>query len=206
MLQSVHPLQPLGPAYRYTVSLEPYPHRWIFALDWPSRSDLPGGTLSGDYTLMQRDPVTHPIDVAASSYTRVESREPLGTFLRGLDTQLPAKQNPRTLELARTLRSTHPDDAGYVQAVLNMFAQQAFFYTLTPPKLSDISVRHETRILRTLRLGIRDADARGGHTGACRDRLPRRDVQSIRGLLDPAAKRRACLGRDLDRGTRVAAG
>src|SRR5271170_5372096 len=31
----VPPLQPQGPSYRYTVSMEPHEHRWVFALDWP---------------------------------------------------------------------------------------------------------------------------------------------------------------------------
>jgi transglutaminase-like putative cysteine protease len=137
--QRAPPLQPQGPAYRYTVSLEPHPHRWIYALDWPSHWDLPGGILTGDYTLVQRDPVSRPIDVVATSYTRVLSAEPLGKPLRESDTRRPTG-NPRTLQLAQTLRSTHPDDADYVQAVLSMFTQQAFYYTLTPPKLADNSV------------------------------------------------------------------
>jgi transglutaminase-like putative cysteine protease len=119
--------------------LEPHPHRWIYALDWPSHWDLPGGILTGDYTLVQRDPVSRPIDVVATSYTRVLSAEPLGKPLRESDTRRPTG-NPRTLQLAQTLRSTHPDDADYVQAVLSMFTQQAFYYTLTPPKLADNSV------------------------------------------------------------------
>ena len=55
-------------------------------------------------------------------------------------TLLPAKRNPRTARLAQTLRGAHPDDAGYVQAVLDMFTQQPFYYTLSPPKLPDDSV------------------------------------------------------------------
>jgi transglutaminase-like putative cysteine protease len=137
--RSAPPLQPQGPAYRYTVSLEPHQHRWIFALDWPSHWDLPGGELTSDYTLVQADPVSRPIDVVATSYTRVQSSEPLDNQLRRRDT-IPPSRNPRTVQLARTLRSAHPDDGDYVQAVLSMFAQQPFYYTLTPPKLGNNSV------------------------------------------------------------------
>ena len=60
--------------------------------------------------------------------------------MRRHDTQLPPERNPRTLELSRQLRGAHPDDAGYVAAVLDMFRRQNFFYTLTPPELGQDSV------------------------------------------------------------------
>ncbi len=134
------PLQPLGPAYRYTVSLEPHPHNWIFSLDWPARSDFPGSVLTSDHTLVQSGPVSRPIDVDATSYTRVQSLEPLSDALRRRDTRLPANRNPRSVQLARAMRSAHPDDMDYVRAVLAMFTQQPFYYTLTPPTLGKDSV------------------------------------------------------------------
>jgi transglutaminase-like putative cysteine protease len=140
MLRKPPPLQPQGPAYRYTVSLEANEHNWIFALDWPSQWNLPGGILTGDYTLVRREPVSRPIDVDATSYTRVQSLEPLSDGLRRRDTKIPANRNPRTAQFAQTLRSAHPDDLEYVRAVLAMFTQQPFYYTLTPPKLADNSV------------------------------------------------------------------
>jgi hypothetical protein len=57
----------------------------------------------------------------------VRAALPLSAGMRWRDTQLPADRNPRTLELAQQLRSAHPDDMGYVQAVLDLFAQQEFF-------------------------------------------------------------------------------
>jgi hypothetical protein len=44
------------------------------------------------------------------------------------------------VQLAQTLRDSHPDDMDYVRAVLELFTQQPFYYTLTPPKLADNSV------------------------------------------------------------------
>ncbi len=132
-------LQPRGPAYRYTVSMEPHRHNWIFALDWPASWNLPGGTLTGDYTLVQREPLARPIEVAATSYTQVQASAPLSTVLRRRDSA-PPQRNPRTVQLAQTLRAAHPDDLEYVRAVLAMFTQQPFYYTLTPPKLAGDSV------------------------------------------------------------------
>jgi transglutaminase-like putative cysteine protease len=133
-------LQLQGPAYRYTLSLEPHQHNWIFALDWPSHWDLPRGALTGDYTLVQPDPVSRPVDVMATSYTHVQSSEPLSNLSRRRDTRLPPNRNPRTVRLAQTLRGEHPDEMDYVRAVLDMFTRQQFYYTLTPPKLADDSV------------------------------------------------------------------
>ena len=139
-LKAAPALQLQGPAYRYTLSLEPHQHNWIFALDWPSHWDLPRGALTGDYTLVQPDPVSRPIDVEATSYTRVQSSEPLSILSRRRDTKLPSNRNPRTMQLAQSLRGVHPDDMDYVRAVLELFTQQPFYYTLTPPKLADNSV------------------------------------------------------------------
>jgi transglutaminase-like putative cysteine protease len=139
-LNAAPALQLQGPAYQYTLSLEPHQHNWIFALDWPSHWDLPRGALTGDYTLVQPDPVSRPIDVEATSYTRVQSSEPLSILSRRRDTKLPSNRNPRTVQLAQSLRGAHPDDMDYVRAVLELFTQQPFYYTLTPPKLADNSV------------------------------------------------------------------
>jgi transglutaminase-like putative cysteine protease len=133
-------LQLQGPAYRYRLSLEPHQHNWIFALDWPSHWDLPHGALTSDYTLVQPDPVSHPIDVEATSYTQVQSSEPMSNLSRRRDTRLPPNRNPRTVRLAQSLRGEHADEMDYVRAVLDMFTRQEFYYTLTPPKLAGDSV------------------------------------------------------------------
>ncbi len=125
----------LGPAYRYTVSLEPSQHNWIFVLDWPARWDAERAYLTSDSMLMEPNPLAQPMDVAVTSYSHVQAAQPLGPGMRRRDTRLPAGRNPRAQRLAEELRSAHPDDVGYVDAVLKMFHTEAFFYTLTPPRL-----------------------------------------------------------------------
>ena len=138
--QGAPALKPLGPSYKYTVMMEPHQHRWIFMLDWPSSWNLPRAELSSDYTLMQYEPLSRPVDVVGASYTLVEATAPLNARTRSRDLRLPGDRNPRTKALAQELRSSHADDMEFIQAVLAMFTQQPFFYTLTPPKLSDDSV------------------------------------------------------------------
>jgi protein-glutamine gamma-glutamyltransferase len=133
-------LQTEGPAYKYTINLEPHQHTWVFTLDWPAEWDLPRAALTGDYTLVEAYPVSRAIDVVATSYTHVRSLLPLGRDARFRDTQLPADRNPRARELSAQLRAAHPDDMDLARAVLEMFSKQAFYYTLTPPPLGADSV------------------------------------------------------------------
>ncbi|HTV97878.1 MAG TPA: DUF3488 and transglutaminase-like domain-containing protein [Steroidobacteraceae bacterium] len=131
------PLEPSGPEYAYTLSLEPHPFNWLFALDWPHRWSVPEAHLTGDYTLVQPEPVSRPIDVTLRSSTRVQSLEPLSTAARRRDTALPPGRNPRTLALSAELRRAHPKDLQLIAAVLDLFRNEQFFYTLEPPPLGE---------------------------------------------------------------------
>jgi protein-glutamine gamma-glutamyltransferase len=129
-----------GPAYRYIVSLEPHQHAWVFTLDWLQESNLPRALLTADHTLVTPFAVSRPIDVTATSYPHANFLDPLPERLRRRELYLPQDANPRTRQLSLNLRAGHPNDMEFVGAVLQMFAQQPYYYTLTPPKLSDDSV------------------------------------------------------------------
>jgi transglutaminase-like putative cysteine protease len=124
-----------GPAYHYTVSLEPNQHNWIFVLDWPSESNAARGFLTSDYMLVQPSPILQPLDVTATSYAHAPAADPLSATMRARDTHLLAGRNPRSVRLAHEMRDAHPEALDYVHAVLQMFREQPFFYTLTPPLL-----------------------------------------------------------------------
>jgi len=128
---------PMGPAYAYTLSLEPHAFNWLFALDWPDRWSAPDARLNSDDTLVGGAPVSRPIDLTARSHTHVVRAEALSAMARRRDTRLPSDRNPRAGAFSAELRRSHPDDLGYVQAVLDLFHREAFFYTLSPPPLGD---------------------------------------------------------------------
>ena len=134
------PLLFQGARYRYTVSLEPHRHNWIFVLDWPSQWDAARAFLTGDYMLVQPAAIAEPLDVVATSYSQVQAAQPLSLGMRRRDTRLPPGRNPRSIRLAQDLRAAHADEMDYVHAVLAMFREQPFFYTLTPPRLGLDSV------------------------------------------------------------------
>ena len=129
-----------GPAYRYTVSLEPNQHNWIFVLDLPSEWNAARGFLTDDYMLVQPAPVSQPLDVIATSYTHARSAEPLNPGVRRRDVRLPPGRNPRSVQLARDLHAAHPEPLDYVHAVLDLFRRDPFYYTLTPPLLGKDAV------------------------------------------------------------------
>ena len=133
------PLNLLGPAYRYTVSMEPHQHHWLFVLDWPAPWNDARATVTSDYMLVQSEPVNQPLDIVATSYSHAEAAVPLSAALRQRDLERPV-HNPRSVHLAQDLRAGHPGDLDYVHAVLDMFRRQPFYYTLTPPRLGADSV------------------------------------------------------------------
>jgi hypothetical protein len=57
--------------------------------------------------------------------------------LRRKGLQLPEEGNPRSRALARDLVERHGDPQSIAQAMLTMFREQPFVYTLDPPKLAD---------------------------------------------------------------------
>jgi transglutaminase-like putative cysteine protease len=136
-----------GTSVRYTVTLEPNDHPWLFALDFPST--LPeidadagargsAGGLAGysrEQQLITRGPVAQTLrytltSLLADNYPVASARE----------AQLNARGppgNPRTVDFARRMRERYPDDRRFVSAVLQWFHEEPFFYTLAPPLLEE---------------------------------------------------------------------
>jgi transglutaminase-like putative cysteine protease len=134
------PVDYFGRPVDYTVTLEPTGQRMLFALDmveqWPARI----ADQSWDYQLRTPNPVHALIQYSARSYPRYQAGTRLSAALRNLHLQLPPARNPRTRELALRMRAAAGNDRDYFRSVLQMFRDQAFYYTLTPPGLERDSV------------------------------------------------------------------
>ena len=124
----------------YTVTLEPTGQQMLFALDMVDRWTGGLAEQSWDYSLRTRKPVNAVLRYDARSYTQYGAGRTLSPALKNLSLQLPPGRNPRTAELARSLRNAAGSDTAYVQAVLDLFRRQEFYYTLTPPGLARDSV------------------------------------------------------------------
>ena len=129
-----------GAVYEYTINLEPHAHNWVYALDRPVKFDLPRGAVNSDFTLQQPFPVDTPIDVVIISRAGTVKEAELDRVSAARDLQGQRSRNPRTQRLAQELLAAHSDPWDRVMAVLRMFAQQNFYYTLTPPPLGENSV------------------------------------------------------------------
>lgn len=131
---------PLGPAYRYRVTLEPSARHWWLALDTIAASPRASVRLTPDHVLFGDRALAAPVTYSAVSYTRVRDDDPLATRVRRRDTRFPADRNRRTLALARRLRAEAGTDAAFVSAALRLFRTGGFRYTLTPARLGRDSV------------------------------------------------------------------
>jgi transglutaminase-like putative cysteine protease len=129
-----------GPPVDYTVTLEPTGQRMLFALDMVDRWTPGLAGQSWDFSLRTRRPVNAVLRYDARSYPQYRAGESLTQGLRNLSVQLPPGRNPRSVELAQRLRGESGSDAAYIQAVLDLFRKEDFYYTLTPPGLARDSV------------------------------------------------------------------
>ena len=136
-----------GPPTRYTVTLEPNDHPWLFALDFPSA--LPeidpdagvrgnAGGLAGysrEQQLITRAPVSQPLRYTVQS--RLVDRYPVASAREAQTNARPPAGNPRTVDFARAMRERYPGERQFIGAVLQWFHTEPFFYTLAPPLLDD---------------------------------------------------------------------
>lgn len=138
-----HPRQPvqyLGDPVRYHIALQPTQRRYWFALDLPERSPSPRVTLTYDFQLIASDPVTDGVSYEAVSYTHTRGIGALSTSARREDTLLPGSANPRSRELALSLRAAAASDADFVAATLDYLARGGFVYSLEPQPLGQNTV------------------------------------------------------------------
>ena len=209
-------------AVTYTVTLEPHKRDWLFALEAPGQLPtlaLHQARLMPDMQLLAGDLITSRVRYDMTSYTSyrldanldaaataglagaAERLQPThGAIRTGLARPGPARRGERALRARRPARQC---GAGTLPAGwLRLHAGAAGARTQLDRRLP---VRHATRILRALRIGLRVPDARTGRSGACRHRLPGRRTESGRRLHDGAAVRRPCMDRSLAPGSGLGA-
>jgi transglutaminase-like putative cysteine protease len=129
-----------GEPYRYRITLEPHQRPWVFSLEMVT--SWPASTMrTADLQLVtRRGAISTLTSFDLESSPSYSVREPLPTAMRKAALRLPEGRNPRTQELARKLRAAAGSDAAFVQAVLKLFRDEEYFYTLEPPRLERDSV------------------------------------------------------------------
>ncbi|NEX60600.1 transglutaminase TgpA family protein [Noviherbaspirillum galbum] len=129
-----------GRETRYEVTLEPHGKPWLFALDLPRMLPyLPGNPsiATPELQLLASRPINERVRYEIGSHTNYTLQADESLRMQAMWLQLPARTNPRAQELARTLREQHATPSARINAVLAMFREQGFRYTLEPPPLGN---------------------------------------------------------------------
>lgn len=131
-------LQVAGEPVRYEVTLEATNRPWLMVLDAaPSPPEVPGfeTAMTSELMWLVNRPVTDLLRYKAASYTQFRHGPRSAAALPPEYLQLPPDLNPRTLELARRMRSD-PRLAGnataLVQAAMDRLRTGGYRYTLDP--------------------------------------------------------------------------
>jgi len=127
------------PGIGYTVTLEPNGEHWLLALDIPSRL-VKGSLLTRDFQLISRKEINDLFRYRMQSRLNYRIGTGESEDYLALTRQYPEQINPRTLALGKSLARRHDSSEGIIDAVLQMFREQQFFYTLKPPALGQNSV------------------------------------------------------------------
>lgn len=129
-----------GTAVGYDIVLEPTQQSWVYALQL---ADFDAANIAQDryYTLHTDKPVTQRFGYQMRSYLDHATDLELAGILRARALQLPQDDgNPDSQRLAARLHAQASSDLDYANRVMAYFAEQPFFYTLTPPTLGEASI------------------------------------------------------------------
>ncbi|MEZ5491857.1 MAG: DUF3488 and transglutaminase-like domain-containing protein [Gammaproteobacteria bacterium] len=122
-----------GTPVSYNVIMEPSQQRWIFGLHLAEPLS-PQITRGRNFELLNRTPINQRLSYNLRSYRNNQTDLLLLNSIRRRSLALPEGGNPRSRELAQSLRANAATDRDYAFAVMALFQQQ-FSYTLSPPLL-----------------------------------------------------------------------
>ncbi len=127
-----------APPLIYTVTLEPSPHRRLFAIDIPAQVPE-GATLSADLQLLTTRPIQQRTRYQLGSYTQYHIS---GAGPRELQRalQLPPGKHPGAVALARSWRAAGLSPRAIIERVLRLLREEDFTYTLSPQSTRGDSV------------------------------------------------------------------
>ena len=129
-----------GDPVRYTVTMEPTRQHWVFALDIPYTWSLERTTMGSQHQLARIHPIDQRIVYDAVSYTEYQSDIEKADIFPQRSLHLPEGSNPRTQELATDMYAAAGSKSAFVEAVLQKFHQEDYYYTLEPPVLGNNAV------------------------------------------------------------------
>ena len=136
-----------GPAYAYTVTLEPHRRKWLFALDLPTAFPW-DVTETAEYLLLTKDNVADRRQFKLTSQTEFRTGA-LDEAERRKGLQLPGEPEARALGLIEAWRAESAAPEALARRALRYFREEAFYYTLHPPLMESHPI--ETFLFETRR-------------------------------------------------------
>ena len=116
-------LEPRGPAFHYSATIEANTHNTVIALEMTSLPAPAGVTYTDDYQLLSHRPLTQAQSYELTAYPLALRHEQLTTAERNADLALPLNRNPRARDAGGTIaggnrrrRSLHRRGAELLQA------------------------------------------------------------------------------------------
>ena len=128
-------IQHFGEPISYEVTLEPTRQQWVFAMDMPSQWSIRQTFMGRQHQLARVTPIEQRIAYGATSYSEYLVQADMSPGLRNWYTELPDGGNQQTTRLVEEMRAEVESDPDFVNAVLDRFNEQEYFYTLQPPAL-----------------------------------------------------------------------
>ncbi len=123
-----------GATLNYTVIAERSSQHWLFALDRATSSTRAVKNLT-DYRLVALKPVEQQFQYQVQSQLDAALDDPLSTSTLRENLAVPLDRNPQTLALAQQLKAQYPEPRQRLAAMMQLFNQQPFYYTLSPQPL-----------------------------------------------------------------------
>jgi transglutaminase-like putative cysteine protease len=124
-----------GEPVRYEVTLEATMQRWVIALEMPREISMSRTHMGPQQQLFRLTPIEQRVAYEVVSYPDYVVQAQLPDAYKKQYLDLPSAGNQRTDELAKTMREQAGSDTAYIDAVLEMFHREEYFYTLQPPAL-----------------------------------------------------------------------
>jgi transglutaminase-like putative cysteine protease len=124
---------------RYSIIMEPTQQNWLYSIRYARALDA-GVTATNDFRLASPTQLQDQRHYRVRSWLQAPLETELSDWRRQIETMLPLYGSPRARALAQQMYvDVGEDPLRLIQAILRMFRQQEFYYTLRPPLLGDNS-------------------------------------------------------------------
>ncbi len=126
----------LGDEVKYSIVMEPTNQNWVFSLTLPEAEGDGRMGLVRDFRFYSFQEINAKFRYELTSHLDNRMDITLSDFWRYRYTLLPDNDNPKTSELAESLRASSDTPEEYLSHVMLYYATEGFVYTLRPPTLN----------------------------------------------------------------------